>query len=38
MALAAPAMAPANGIAFRESWGKGGMMRLEMPYEAKGGN
>ena len=35
MALAAPAMAPANAISFKESWGKGEMMRLEMPYEAK---
>ena len=35
MALAAPAMAPANAISFRESWGKGEMMRLDMPYEAK---
>jgi hypothetical protein len=35
MALAAPAIMPANGIAFRESWGKGEMMHLEMLYEVK---
>lgn len=35
MALAAPAILPANAVSPRESCGKGEIMRRETPYDAK---
>lgn len=35
MAFAAPAMAPASAVSFKESWGNGDMILRDIPYEAK---